>query len=417
MRPNIVYIHSHDTGRYIQPYGHAIATPNMQRFAEQGVLFRQAFCAGPTCSPSRAALLTGQSPHQAGMLGLAHRGWSLSHPERHLVHTLRTAGYTSALAGVQHVHESDEGFAAAAKQIGYDEYLGHWDHAETYAAEYIAKAGDQPFFLSVGFFETHRAFPSPKEARDSAAYVLPPAPLPDTPETRRDMACYMESVRRYDEKAGLVLDALEQAGLAENTLVIWTTDHGIAFPRMKCTLHDSGTGVMLMMRGPQMPAATVVDAMVGQIDVFATICDLLDIDRPEWLEGESLLGVIHGDAESVHDYLFSEITWHGAYEPVRAVRTDRWKYIRRFEGDQSRPLRNTDGGASRDFWVEHGWAERPLPAEALYDLMLDPNEMDNLIDDPARADVADDLRGVLQSWMVRTGDPLLTGPVPAPSNV
>ena len=99
-RPNILYIHSHDTGRYIQPYGHAVPTPHMQRLAQEGVLFRQNYCAGPTCSPSRAALLTGQSPHSSGMIGLAHRGFSLHDYRQHIVHTLRAAGYRSTLIGV-----------------------------------------------------------------------------------------------------------------------------------------------------------------------------------------------------------------------------------------------------------------------------------------------------------------------------
>ncbi|NLF01445.1 MAG: sulfatase-like hydrolase/transferase, partial [Anaerolineales bacterium] len=88
-RPNILYIHSHDTGRYVQPYGHAIATPNIQRLADEGILFRRAFSAAPTCSPSRAALLTGQCAHSSGMLGLAHRGFCLNDVRQHLVHTLR----------------------------------------------------------------------------------------------------------------------------------------------------------------------------------------------------------------------------------------------------------------------------------------------------------------------------------------
>src|SRR5512142_997240 len=87
-QPNILYIHSHDTGRYTQPYGHAVPTPNIQRLAEEGMLFRQAYCAAPTCSPSRAALLTGQSPHNNGMLGLAHRGFALYDYGHHIVHTL-----------------------------------------------------------------------------------------------------------------------------------------------------------------------------------------------------------------------------------------------------------------------------------------------------------------------------------------
>ena len=102
-KPNILYIHSHDTGRYLQPYGHAIPTPNLQRLAERGVLFRRAYCAAPTCSPSRAALLTGQSPHSAGMLGLANRGFRLRDFNQHIIHTLKPSGYNSALAGIQHL--------------------------------------------------------------------------------------------------------------------------------------------------------------------------------------------------------------------------------------------------------------------------------------------------------------------------
>src|SRR3982751_5285119 len=113
-RPNIVYLHSHDTGRYIQPYGHAIPTPRLQRLAEQGVLFRKAFCAAPTCSPSRASLLTGHCPHNNGMLGLAHRGFSLKDYGEHILHTLRTAEYRSSLIGIQHL-------ARDPKLIGYDE--------------------------------------------------------------------------------------------------------------------------------------------------------------------------------------------------------------------------------------------------------------------------------------------------------
>src|SRR5215468_12267231 len=102
-RPNILYIHSHDTGRYLQPYGHAVPAPNLQRLANQGVLFRKAFNAAPTCSPSRASLLTGMCPHSNGMFGLAHRAFVLNDYRQHILHTLRPAGYYSALFGVQHI--------------------------------------------------------------------------------------------------------------------------------------------------------------------------------------------------------------------------------------------------------------------------------------------------------------------------
>ncbi|HSH79667.1 MAG TPA: sulfatase-like hydrolase/transferase, partial [Herpetosiphonaceae bacterium] len=128
--PNIIYLHSHDTGRYIQPYGHAVPAPRIQRLAEEGMLFRKAFCAAPTCSPSRAALLTGQSPHSSGMLGLAHRGFGLHDYHQHLVHTLRRAGYHSTLIGMQHVAREPE-------TIGYDQILERDAHAEKVAPKAV----------------------------------------------------------------------------------------------------------------------------------------------------------------------------------------------------------------------------------------------------------------------------------------
>ncbi|HIE29340.1 TPA: sulfatase, partial [Candidatus Poribacteria bacterium] len=197
--PNILYIHSHDTGRYVQPYGHAIPTPNIQRLAEQGVLFRQAFCAGPTCSPSRASLLTGQCAHSSGVIGLAHRGFSLKDYKQHILHTLRKVGYHSALSGVQHI-------ARNAEIIGYDQVLtAQGGKAASTAVDFLSDAPPQPFFLSVGFGVTHRKFPEPGPAED-ARYCLPPAPLPDTPETRRDMAAFKASARILDRNIGDVLE-------------------------------------------------------------------------------------------------------------------------------------------------------------------------------------------------------------------
>ena len=105
---NIIYIHSHDTGRYISPYGYRFDTPNLLKLAEGGVIFRQAFSAASSCSPSRAALLTGTYPHTNGMLGLAHRGFKLHYPEHHLAAFLASHGYETVLAGFQHVSTDDD---------------------------------------------------------------------------------------------------------------------------------------------------------------------------------------------------------------------------------------------------------------------------------------------------------------------
>lgn len=413
-RPNIVYIHSHDTGRYIQPYGYAVPTPNLQRLAEGGVLFRQAFNGGPTCSPSRACLLTGMCQHRNGMVGLAHRGFRLNDYRQHLVHTLKAAGYLTALSGAQHEAAATPE-RAAWQTIGYDCCLGNAPDGHAHAVAFLEDAPAQPFFLAVGFQETHRAFPEPGP-EDDPDYVRPPDPIPDTPETRRDMAGFITSARSLDAKMGAVFDALDRTGLADNTLVVCTTDHGVAFPRMKCNLTDGGIGVMLIVRGPGgFEGGRVVDGLVSHLDVFPTLCDLLALEQPDWLEGHSLLPLVRGETESVRDAVFSEVNYHAAYEPMRCVRTERWKYIRRYDG-RSRPvLANVDDGPGKKVWMQAGWADQAPPEEALYDLVFDPQESNNLAGSEAHAQVQGELRARLERWMRDTDDPLLTGGVvPAP---
>jgi N-sulfoglucosamine sulfohydrolase len=222
VQPNILYVHSHDTGRYVQPYGHPVPTPTIQRLADQGLLFRQAFCAAPTCSGSRACLLTGQWAHSNGMIGLAHRGFELHDYGHHLVRTLRDAGYWTGLIGEQHLSR-DPGV------LGYDHVADienhHVDAVAPAARRLIEEHPSEPFFLSIGFFETHREYFAPTSVRDSL-YSLPPANLPDTPETRRDIASYKASARSLDHGVGAVLNALDEQDLADQTVVILTTDHG-----------------------------------------------------------------------------------------------------------------------------------------------------------------------------------------------
>jgi arylsulfatase A-like enzyme len=198
--------------------------------------------------------------------------------------------------------------------------------------------------------------------------------------------------------------------------VVYTTDHGIAFPAMKCNLTDHGIGVSLIMRGPAgFSGGKVCDAMVSQIDLFPTLCDVAEAPHPSWLEGRSILPVIRGDSDEVRDELFAEVNYHAAYEPKRAVRTGRWKYIRHF-GDRHKPvLPKCDDGLSKDIWLQYGWRERPAEPERLYDLVFDPNETRNVAADPASRTDLQDMRTRLDRWMRSTRDPLLNGPVRAPS--
>ena len=408
---NILYLHSHDTGRYVQPYGHAVATPAIQRLAEESVLFRQAFNASPTCSPSRACLLTGQYAHTNGMLGLAHRGFSLAHPEHHLAAYLGSQGYLPVLAGMQHE-------ARDPLTLGYQQVLEvpsrHACDVAPAAARFLQSAPRQPFFLAVGFEETHRVFAEAGPAEDPR-YCLPPPLFPDTPEIRQDMANFKASARLMDEGFDTVLRALDASGLAENTLVICTTDHGLAFPNMKCNLNQHGMGVMLMLRGPGgFAGGKVVDALVSQVDLFPTVCAAAGLPAPDWLQGVSLLPLVQDGAAAVRQVVYGDINFHCVYDPTRSARTLRWNYVRRFQPYPHIPMPNVDASPTKDEWLEHGWVEQPPAAEELYDLVFDPNEQHNLAASPAHQPVLDEMRARLMAWMLDTDDPLLRGPILPP---
>ncbi|MCB1105184.1 MAG: sulfatase [Opitutaceae bacterium] len=410
--PNILYLHVHDAGRQVQPYGAPVPTPHLQQLAEQGVLYRQAFCANPTCSASRSALLTGTYPHCNGMLGLAHRGFRLNDYRWHLCHLLKSAGYHTALAGVQHLAHAA---TTEITELGYDEILttaSDFDQPVQAAADFFRSAKSRPFFLSVGFSAPHR------DARESFSsnrpppnphYVRPPAILPDTPETRADFAAYSASMTSVDESMGRVLAALAEQGLAENTLVIATTDHGVAFPEMKCNLTDHGIGVYLIMRGPGgFTGGQVNDDLVSQIDIVPTVLEVAGIACPPHVQGRSMR------QGPPRESIFAEVNVHAAIEPMRAVRTKRWKYIRRYAATPQRVLPNCDNSPSKTLWHEAGWAQQPVAAEELYDLMLDPMERRNLATDPAHEDTRADMAARLRTWQIETNDPILHGPLQLP---
>jgi arylsulfatase A-like enzyme len=229
------------------------------------------------------------------------------------------------------------------------------------------------------------------------------------------MASYKASARSLDQGVGAVLNALDDHDIADDTIVILTTDHGLAFPGAKATLTDRGIGVLLIMRGPGgFHGGRVSEALVSQIDLYPTICELIGIDTPGFVQGRSVLPVMRKDVDDVNDAIFAELTYHAAYEPQRAIRTKRWKYIRRF-GERELPvLANIDDGPTKDLFIAEGWAERPLPRESLHDLLFDPAESHNLVDDPSHLGVLAELQGRLDAWMRDTDDPLLDGDVDPP---
>ncbi len=439
MRPNIVYLHAHDAGRFCEPYGYAVRTPALMALAREGVLFRKAYCAAPTCSPSRAALLSGQHPHQIGMFGLTNQGWKFDDYHKHLVRQLADAGYHTALAGCQHeVDRSD------LSPLGYVELLDEkqtgefYQHSITHAEEFISRAatgglGDAPFFLSVGIDEPHRnniarpdlgiggesalfsktRFYDPE--RLDARYTAPLPHLPDLPEIRRDVESLRVGAEAMDEYMGRVIRAIDEHGLAENTLIIATTDHGIEFAGGKKTLTDLGTGVFLIVRGPGgFVGGKVVEEIIPQFDLYPTLLELSGQEVPEWVEGKSLINVVNDEADGspLHDYVFTEQTYHGVLEPMRAARSERYKLVLRTRTPA--PIMRPDGPTT-PLLEQIGWFERSDATAEFYDLYLDPQEACNRIDDPELAGPVAAHREALDEWMKRTNDPFVTGSFPEPS--
>lgn len=413
---NIIYMHTHDSGRYWSPYGYAVHTPNIMHFAQESTLFRQAYSVAPTCSPSRAGLLTGTNPHSNGMMGLAHLGWELKDYEQHLARFLKQGGYHTLLCGIQHE-------APDYQMIGYDEILGSqkFDMGDTLksmedfdiantdeACRFLQSEASQKqdFFLSFGLFNTHREFPD-IDGTELPDYISVPPMLPDCPEARRDMAGYHASVRVADACFGRLLEAVDQAGLRKNTMIIMTTDHGIAFPNMKCSLYDSGIGVALIIRMPDgQPQVRCTDALVSQLDIYPTICEAAKLEKPNWLEGVSLLPLIYGERTEVRNEIFAEVTYHAAYEPLRCVRTKRYKLIRRFDFHNKKVPSNIDDGLCKEFLLKNGFLEQTVTRERLYDLWLDPCEQNNLVENTNYIKIYDELSTHLENWMMHTHDPL-----------
>jgi arylsulfatase A-like enzyme len=174
-----------------------------------------------------------------------------------------------------------------------------------------------------------------------------------------------------------------------------------------------GVGLIVRVPGITTPGS-VSNALVSQIDLYPTVCDLVGIDRPAWLQGGSLLPVMEGARNEVQDAVFGEVTFHAAYEPQRSIRTNRWRYIRRFE-DRDRPtLPNIDASPALSWLLEHSWHDRPRAQIQLYDCALDPLQMVNLAGTDDYSEIERELWERLKDWMIETNDPLLVGPVPLP---
>lgn len=425
-KPNIVVFVSHDTGRHISPYGiQTVKTPNAERLAEEGVLFTNSFCTAPGCCPSRAGLFSGRSPHAVGMLGQtgAWAGFRFCSEATHAAAHFKTLGYETMLLGLAHEVAGAGCPDSYFGGIGFD-ILRH--SSRLFAKDLRTKmskvlddrdAAEKPFYLQIGTQETHTAYlRDGVEPFDELGVTIPDSPaLCDGPGTRQQFAELQGSVNRLDEGLGHVMDVLEERGLAGNTLLVFTSDHGLPMPREKTALYDRGIGVFLLMRYPGVfPEGLRSDALVSNIDVLPTLMEAAGGVAPDEMEGRSFYPLLTGGTHRPREMLFAEKTFHTSYDPIRCVRTKRHKYIFNFESVRAenycldiynKPvlLENLDS-----------LPKTPDRFDEMYDLEADPGETNNLAEDPEQQDLRHRLASAMVSWMAETGDPLLRGPVGSP---
>ncbi len=424
--PNIVVLVSHDTGRHISPYGvSTVHTPQAERLAREGVVFTNAFCTSPGCCPSRAGLFSGRSPHAVGMLGQtgAWAGFRFAPDATHAAQHFHHLGYETMLLGLAHEIAGAGCPDSFFDGIGFDVLDGNRLFARDLRNRMddildARQQPDQPFYLQIGTQETHTGYlRDGVQPYDELGVMIPDSPaLTDGPGAREQFAALQGSVNRLDEGLGHVLDTLEARGLRDNTLLVYTTDHGLPMPREKTTLYDRGIGVFLMMRYPGVFAAgRRCDTLISNIDVLPTLIEAAGGTPAAGIEGRSVFPLLTGAAGArERDMLFAEKTFHTSYDPIRCVRTRQFKYIFNFES--VRPENYCLDIYNKPVLLENLAALERSPArfDELYDLDADPQETKNLAEEPHMQAVRRRLAAALVTWMTDTSDPLLHGPVASP---
>ena len=423
MKYNILFMISHDTGRKLQSYGYKVDTPNLTSLAEKGVQFNQFFCPAPQCSPSRGSILTGLYPHNNGLLGLAHLGFCINGKHTTLPKELQKNGYSTTLIGLSHetinaAPPIEERVFSSTYDLGYDTFIPvKGDRAPDVAKETIEflksnKDTTTPFYLNVGFFETHRAFDEYAPYADPTKDVEVFNFLPDTEKVRKDISLYNGSAKVLDKAIGDIYEVLRNTGLDKNTIVIYTTDHGVDFPKAKGALKNAGLETALIIVLPNGNQKNIKkEALLCNIDLLPTLLELIGAGVPNNIDGKSFATLLNSSEDTeIHDHIFAELTWHDKYHPMRSIRTKKYVYTKNFE-DGPKIYMPIDSHLSLSGEEVRDECYVPNEVEELYDLTKDPLEEENLIDNPAYREILKDLRQKLKSWMETTNDPLLKGPV------
>ena len=430
-RPNILLAIADDWSfPHAGVYGDAIvSTPTIDRLAREGVRFTNAFVAAPSCTPSRAALLTGQAIHRleegGNLHGFLPRSYAV-YPE-----LLEEAGYAVGYTGKGWGPGRVEPGGRTRNPAGpifrsFDEFMQK-------------REPGRPFCFWFGSQDPHRPYEPGTGAHNGMKPedVRVPGFLPDTADVRNDILDYYFEVQRFDRDLGRVIEVLDRAGELGDTIVIVTSDNGMPFPRAKATLYDGGTRVPLVIRWPGAGRAGAQrDEFVSLTDLAPTVLEGAGLKPLAAMTGRSLVPLLQGASPPGRDRVFVERERHANVRrgdlsyPARAIRTKDYLYVRNFRPDRwpagdpelhfaVGPFGDIDGGPSKSVLLDRRedpaiasffrLATAKRAAEELYDLTRDPDQIENVAGRPQYRDVQRRLRAELDAWLRETGDPRMAG--------
>jgi len=410
----------------IGPYGNkTVRTPNIDLLAKDGMLFTQAFLTTSSCSPSRTSIISGLYPHNTDAEQLS---WPLPEGKKTFVKQLQNSGYWTGLAGKHHLGSSvNDDFDTIYEMqwkdapLGLDRRLvGDGSGCDEWVKLLRSREKDKPFFTWLASFDAHRPFyegiiDNPHNPED---VILPPY-HPDTDQVRKDYALYYDEISRLDSYVGKVISELEKQGVADNTLILFITDNGRAFPRDKTTLYEGGIKTPWIVKWPsKVKPGTRSDHLVSSIDIAPTLMKIAGLEPLAEFEGLDFTSLLSENAAPIRDEIYAEDHFHDFEDYTRAIRTSSYKYIKNFYPD----LPNTPSAdVIRDLTWKSMLVEKengtlteaqlrcfqiPRPTEELYDISSDPNELNNLAQHELHQGTLLDMRGRLKRMREKTNDSL-----------
>ena len=415
LQPNIVTITCHDLGQHLGCYGvPSVNSPNIDRLASKGIIFKNFYSTSAVSSPGRASLATGRYPQSNGLMGLTHAPWwwNINENEKHIAQLLAEKGYSTTLIGFQHI--------ATPERLGFKEHLSAKNNAvETVkeAVDFFRNRADvkQPFYLEIGFTEVHDPY---KHGIDSSKGIFVPGYLESTDEIRDQLAKFQGDIKFLDNCIGEILNSIEKSTASENTVIIFTSDHGIGFPGAKWSARKAGINVPFIIFQPNsiFSGGKIFHEPMSNVDVLPTLLEFLGFGIPQNIEGVSFMKLIEGKENTPpRSAVFAQYTSDMKRDnQSRTVISGKYQLIWYFDAGRTVKYPTNTSPSKFAAHVEREETTGTRPFYELFDIESDPWELEDLGGKNEYHGIMQKLSKELIGWMKYVNDPLLKGPLETP---